>query len=288
MRNDELKLLRSWLRKVKYLFTHDEKFEEVQEKDLISLKELATLIQNVYVNFKEEYNNLEKLDIGENNNVLYYGVDDKSRILYMQINEQGKKTIVPKRSRYLTFREVNGKYDLYFQNTEIFCDDLKFDHIYNIDSNILNGYMDLFGKYYPIFKLYYDLHHNDSLASSRSQYLAMRMDTVNDSLINGLNGIEFNLQNFCEMGNNFIVRLYVDLRNGVNIDYNRSKIIVNDSVKKTGGFGYTEILDHVFKNIRFNRSKLADSEFIEFAENQKEVAGKTSEGKVLEKKYGQE
>ena len=103
----------------------------------------------------------------------------------------------------------------------------------------------------------------------------MKMDTNNDSLINGLNGIEFNIQNFSEMGNNFIVRLYVDLRNGVNIDYNKSKIIVNDSIKKADGFGYLEILNHIFENIRFNYVGLKESNFIELAKNLESLDDKT-------------
>ena len=44
--------------------------------------------------------------------------------------------------------------------------------------------------------------------------------------------------------------------------------IVNDSVKKFDGFGYTEILNYAFENIRFNKASLKDSNFIEYAENQ--------------------
>ena len=268
MKENEYKLLNAWLDKVNYLFTHDINFNEIPNEELISLKELATLIQTTYSRFKEEYENLEKLDIGKNNNILGFYNDGCSRLLYMQINEQEEKTIVPKGFYYLTIEDSIGEYKLSFKNTEIFCNEMKIITIDNIEPRILNGYLNLFEKYYPIFKLYVDLHKNNYLEARKSQYLMMGMDTNNDSLINGLNGIEFNIQNFSEMGNNFIIRLYVDLRNGVNIDYNKSKIIVNDSVKNPKGFGYIELLNHAFENIRFNRSNLADSKFIEYAENQ--------------------
>ncbi len=271
MKEKEYILLNTWLDKVKYLFTHDSNLSEIPDKELISLKELATLIKNAYSRFKEEYETLEKLDIGKNNNVLDFYKDECGRLLYMQINEQEEKTIVPKGFHYLILKNFDGGYNLSFTNTEILSYDRKVITINNLDSRLLNGYLDLFERYYPIFKLYVDLHENDSLTSNRSHYLKMRMDTTNDSLINGLNGVEFNIQNFSEMGNNFIIKLYIDLRNGITIDYNKSKIIVNDSVKNAKGFGYTEILNNVFENIRFNRSSLEDSQFIEYAENQKKL-----------------
>jgi len=268
MKQNEYNLLNTWLDNLYYYFTHDNNNSEIPNERLISLKELATFIQTVYRDFKEEYRTLEKLDIGENNNVLCYNNDGNNRILYMQINKQGEKTIVPKGHRYLTIRCFNGEYKLSFTNAETFSDERKIITIKNIDSRILSGYLDLFEKYYPIFKLYYDLHRNNSLASNGNQYLNMMMDTTNNSLINGLNGIEFNIQNFSFMGDSFVIRLYVDLTNGVNIDYNKSKIIVNDSMKKANGFGYKEILNRAFENIRFNRSSLEDSKFIEYAVSQ--------------------
>lgn len=268
MKENEYRLLNTWLDKVNYLFTHDINFNEIPDEQLISLKGLATLIQTAYSKFKEEYKTLEKLDIGKNNNVIYFYNDGCSRLLYMQVNEQEEKTIVPNGFHYLTIEDYSGKHELSLKNTEIFCDEMKIIKIDNIESRILNGYLDLFEKYYPIFKLYVDLFENNFLEARKSQYLRMGMDTNNNSLINGLNGIEFNLQNFSEMGNNYIIRLYVDLQNGVNIDYKKSKIIVNDSVKKFDGFGYAEILNYAFENIKFNRSSLEGSNFIQFAENQ--------------------
>lgn len=267
MKENEYILLNTWLDKVKYHFAHYDNLDEIAEEDLISLKELAILIQTTYLRFKEEYETLEKIDIGKNNNVLdFYNDGCCGRLLHMQINEQEEKTIVPNGFHYLTIGDFNGEHELSFKNSEMI--NKKSITIDNVDSRILDGYLNLFEKYYPIFKLYVDLYENNYLASNRSQYLMMGMDTNNDSLINGLNGIEFNIQNFNEMGNNFIIRLYVDLRNGVNIDYKKSKIIVNDSVKKFDGFGYTEILNYAFENIRFNKAGLEDSKFIEYAENQ--------------------
>ena len=280
MKENEYRLLNTWLDKVKYHFAHYDNLDEIAEEDLISLKEIATLVQASYSRFKEEYKTLEKLDIGKNNNVIdFYNDGCCGRLLYMQINEQEEKTIVPNGFHYLTISDFNGEHELSFKNSEII--NRKSITIDNVDSRILDGYLDLFEKYYPIFKLYDDLYENNYLASNRSQYLMMGMDTNNDSLINGLNGIEFNIQNFSEMGNNYIIRLYVDLQNGVNIDYKKSKIIVNDSVKKFDGFGYTEILNYAFENIKFNRSSLEGSNFIQFAENQNKLEQQKVKSKTL-------
>lgn len=271
MKENEYRLLNTWLDKVYYLFTHDNNLNKIPVEELISLKELATLIQTVYLKFREEYKTLEKLNIGKNNNILDFYSNDFGRLLYMLINEQDEKTIVPQGFRYLTISDFNDKPELSFQNTEIFCDDRKDITIDNIDSRILNGYLDLFEKYYPIFKLYVNLHQNNCLVANGSQYLMMIMDTNNDSLINGLNGIIFNIQNFSEMCNNSIIRLYVDLRNGVNIDFSKSSIIINDSIVNAKGFDYKAMLIDVFENIKFNRSNLEESNIMEFQENQNNV-----------------
>ena len=144
MKENEYKLLNIWLDKVNYLFSHDNNLSVVHDEELISLKELATLIQTTYLRFKEEYETLEKLDIGKNNNVIYFYNDGCSRLLYMQVNEQEEKTIVPNGFHYLTIEDSSGKHELSLKNTEIFCDEMKIIKIDNIESRILNGYLALF------------------------------------------------------------------------------------------------------------------------------------------------
>ena len=266
MNKNEIKLLNIWLKNINYFFIHNKNQEEIKKEELISLKELAELIQNLYSKFKEEYNNLEKLDIGENNNIIHCDIEDDHKLLIMEINEQKEKSIVPNNFNILTLIGHNDEFQLYLKEDDMI--DSKIITIDNIDQKILKEYFDIFYKYYPLFKLYIDLYQNPSLVSNGSHYLHMDIDANADSLINNLNGIKFNIQNVNELGDNYIINLYIDLTNGINIDYNKSEIIMNDSKKDKKEFGYIEILNQAFENIRFNRSSLKESQFIDYAEKE--------------------
>lgn len=279
MEKRDFKLITDWLDEANYFFACDREYNKIPEERMMSLKDLTMLMQTAYSKFKEEYSGLEKLAIGENNNVVYYVAEDGFRMLNMVLSDQKEGTIVPEDSYYLSICDRHGNLELSFQDANSIASGNGVT-VDNVDPRILNGYLDLFGRYYPMFELFID-YGCDFLADHNNQYLTMNMVANNDSLINGLIGVEFNVQNFSEMGNNFIVKLYVDLRDGVNIDYNRCEIIVNDSPKKAYGFGFKEIIDHVFENIRFDRSSLEDYGFVEFAQNLASLEPKTNSVKTI-------
>ena len=100
MKENEYKLLNTWLERANYLFTHDINFNEIPGEQLISLKELVTLIQTAYSRFKEEYESLEKLDIGKNNNVIYLGI---TKTLRRTVILRDKSTPTPTSTSWVLF-----------------------------------------------------------------------------------------------------------------------------------------------------------------------------------------
>lgn len=277
MTNNEFQLINTWLKKVEYIFAQEYSLDEIQKEELISINELVKIIHDFYQKFKEEYNHLEKMDIGNNNNIISYIDNEGFRILIMQINEQDDKTIVPEDFYQMTITDDNNRLELSFENSETFI--IKD----NINPIILKNYLDLFSKYYPIFSLYRDLNQQNLIVSNRNNYLMMRMNATEDSLINGLEGIEFIIQNFNELGNNYVINLKIDLKDDIKINNKNSKIYINDQEIKKGPL-YKKILDEVFNNIKFKRSKLNNIELLECQETGKNKCNRAYVKKKQEKK----
>ena len=118
MTNNEFQLINTWLKKVEYIFTQEYSLDEIQKEELISINELVKIIHDFYQKFKEEYNHLEKMDIGNNNNIISYIGNEDFRILTMQINEQDDKTIVPEDFYQMTITDDNNRLVLSFENSE--------------------------------------------------------------------------------------------------------------------------------------------------------------------------
>lgn len=239
--------INQWLEKVNYLFTLD------KEKDnLITLEEFAVLLKNYYELFNREYEDLEKLDIGDNNNILEYRSDpDGFRALRMIINEQNEKTIVPKGKRCnLTIIDVRGNVHGFFEDTvNIFTETEDIDDSYR---DVLKSYIDLFGKYYPLFDLCRLIELNSLIYRYKDQYLNIIIDKHNGSLINGLDGIEFRINSFTEFGNKYAICIYVDLKDDIKIDFNKSYIASSsDNVNNDKSY-----ITSINKNIDLDRATM--------------------------------
>ena len=215
--------LNKWLEKSKYNLSYGD-----NEKDLVSLREYIEIIQKVYSSFKEEYEDIEKLNIGKYNNVLFYCDADDSKFLELQINEQEKDSIVPEDYGYccLIMGESKGTVYAYFRKDDMIGSpsiDIK------VDPEIIREYLRVFGKYYALFETFKEIIFGKCICSKHNQHLYLKTDTPNDSLIDDLDGIVINLFTDNFMSDNYSVELYVDLSDGIKIDYEKSHTIENNT-----------------------------------------------------------
>ncbi len=91
------KKVNEWLKKASKIFTRG-------KNNLISLKDFILTVNKIYCAFKEEYDNLEKMNIGNDINVLSYN-NESGRQLYLKISDVSCDAIVPKGFNYLLINE---------------------------------------------------------------------------------------------------------------------------------------------------------------------------------------
>lgn len=213
------KPIREWLEYANIIFANN-------SKKVTSLKEFTENFYNAYMSFKEDYDKIEKLNIGNLVNVLYFSEDENSRHLELVVENDEEGTIKPDGFIYLNIIERDGKFRAYFTNSQ--NHNRKISEITDVNPSVLKGYLDVFSKHKEIFNLYLDFHRQPELACGYNHYLYVRVNAKDDSLVDGLDGIEFTIQNYPFMNTCYIVHIDVDLTNGININYKNCSVLIDD------------------------------------------------------------
>ena len=218
----------------------------------IVLYDFINSYQKLYQEFKEEYNNLDKLNIGENNNVIEYIDNGDFRLLSLQLNNQEVNSIVPSGEyNRLIIREIDGVVSAAFSNGASYNSKVEPLTGKNIDPRVLRDYLDLFGKYYPLFEIYRDSRLGGSI--HKSDTISFRIDAHNESLINGLDDMEVFIDTKNPLGGNYRILIHADLTDGVKINYGRSIVKVDNT---TIPIIPNQIIDATLWTTKLNRSYL--------------------------------
>ena len=187
------------------------------EDSYITLYNFVASYKKLYDEFKKEYEELEKINIGNENNIIELINGDTFRLLTIQLNEQEEDSIVPS-SEFNRLSIMESKNDIisYFIGTNSKIKRL------NVDEDILRGYLDLFSKYYPLFELYRDMKLGG--CNNFNQNITFKINAKNDSLINGLDNIEIYMEQQVILGATYNMLIHMDLSKDIKIDYDKSII----------------------------------------------------------------
>ena len=222
-------------------------------ENTISLYDFVSSYKELYDQFKEEYQTINKLNIGNNNNVIEYIDNGDYRMLSLQLNDQEEGSIVPgdEYNRLIIEERPDYKNSLnaYFASGSTYR--LKTPTVTNVDQDILRSYLDLFGKYYPLFELYRDLNLGGSYRDG--QLINFRINAHNASLINGLDNIEIHIESNNQININNYILIHVDLTNGVEVNHERSIAKIDSYQIPLLQAG---VVDNAFYNTRINRKYL--------------------------------
>ncbi len=239
------------------------------EDNSILLYDFVSSYKNLYDQFKEEYDNLEKLNIGYYNNIIEY-IDGKDfRMLSLQLNEQEEDSIVPgKEYNRLIIRErydcKNEAIEAYFVTGS--TNDSKSKKLTGVNTDVLRGYLDLFGKYYPLFDLYRDI--NMGGCYNHSQSITFKIIGKNNSLINGLDSIEIFISSHYVMNINHSTLINVDLSDGIKVNPSKSIAKIDDlEVLAFSNYILKPTLETALNTIKVNRDYIRNYDLDKYSEN---------------------
>lgn len=205
----------------------------------IKLYDLLNMFNELYKEFKKEYDELDMSGLGEE--LAIYNMEngspicrdeDYSRRLYLYVLNP---TFI-KRGDTVLIIEDNGE-----KITGRTCNSL-LTYNYSIRDNVnveldqekTKKLLDLFEKYQIVFDLYKCLKHFTRISSS-NKYLAFEVNTDGDDLLSGINNIKIYFDTFNLFSSNYNVRLIVNMGDNFGIDYEKSELLVDDEKKKVSG-----------------------------------------------------
>ena len=223
----------------------------VIQNELISIKEFLELLHQVYSSFKRDYNELEKVNIGNYNNFDRF-ISKNSRLLTLHLGNQEDDSILPEMCLSLTIEEDSeGKINTYF-NTMMNNNDNSSKQA-EVKPEIWKGYLDFFEKYQPLFSFISHLILNPTVEDKKNNSLNIRLVPHLGSFINNIDAVVINLN--CESSyTNYQIKLYVDFSSEeIKINYDKSKVLIDDEELTLLD---NSIFDNVYENIRICRNNV--------------------------------
>ena len=158
--------------------------------ETININDYLKIIQKKHREFKEEYESLEKINLGKSINIAGYTEDSSIRGLRIKLNSNEKGTIVPgSEFEYLDIFSEEGRTWAQFITKYEYSG--KVVPLKGVSEEVLNNYLELFFKYRKLFELDMKQNRGPICSSSniiRKYEVSIRFNTVNGSLINGLTG----------------------------------------------------------------------------------------------------
>ena len=228
--------------------------EKINYDNCISLFELISSFNKLYVMFKKEYDELEKINFG--NKITYcdfanYLFDGENyRCLLLYINEP---TITKHPDTLLYLREIDGEIKPFVTNNRNIFDKKYYRDNIELDNEISKKYLDLFEKYSVLFDTY-NLLKNNCLYGDGTFGIYSSIDNYKSNILNGLKNIKisFGASYFnCE----YFFNISYNLGEDFGIDYDNCSYIENDEEKSVFENEYDTILQKTFINKKYLKEK---------------------------------
>ena len=218
----------------------------------ISLLHLVSSFNKLYVSFKKEYEELEKLSLGKNIRFIKFSKFDdfdywhnNYRWLDFSIDES---TMAKHKDIQLRINEMNGEiknYIIYDKNNR---EEVK------LNNNIAKKYLDLFEKYSLFLDAYNYLKNRKFTAFLLDKsygYISTSIDNNNSNLLDGLNKFKillkityFREEDFAQTKD--FVELVINVGNNFGIDYDNSKLNLDGKDIEINKKNYDKILENIY------------------------------------------
>lgn len=234
-----------------YNFDIDKK--EVNYDSSISLFELVSSFNKLYLEFKEEYDKLEKLDLGDNVELINfnkYSVNDSNyRVSKFYISGSHLTT---SSDTFLYLREINGKIKPFVTNDYHRSDKKYFYKDINLDREIAKKYLDLFEKYNSLLTIYDYLKYKRLFGDGSSSIFTV-IDNHHSNLLKGLNTFRIIIGGDY-VDTDFSFDLFVNLGKEFGLNKDKCKLFLdykNTPINK-------DVFNEILNNLYINKEYLCD------------------------------
>ncbi len=227
---------------------------EVNYADSISLLHLISSFNKLYLSFKKEYEELEKLNLGKNIEVLSFEKfdfgKDNYRLLTIYIDSP---TITNHKDTLLYLREINGEIKSFVTNNAN-----PFDKNYYCEGVILNDdvakrYLDLFEKYRLLLEIYNHLK-NNQLFGDGTNYILTVIDDYDSNLLEGLKAIKISIGSVY-FNTEYYAEFLISLGENFGIDYDNCRLVLDSKEASSDNANYDKVLEKVFINKKYSRER---------------------------------
>lgn len=198
----------------------------INYENTISLYKLASSFNELYLKFKKEYDQLDKLYECGKFNILTFDKYVYNNINYRTlIVDVSNDNIGYERASLLFLKEKNQEIKTYVTNNIIFNPDNKgyYRENLNLDSSKVKAYLDLCEKYQVLFEPYNCLK-NKFIFGDGTNVLFSK---IVGSLANGLDYFEFEYGSVY-INASYTIKLFINLGENFGIDYSKSEVIWNE------------------------------------------------------------
>lgn len=227
---------------------------EVNYDNTTSLYGLVDSFNKLYVSFKKEYDELEKIDFGKRMELidfskLKYDGDDY-RILEFYVSEPKG---IKRPNTFLFLREINGKNKSFVSNRLNYYDKGYYSYDVEIDDNIVKKYLDLFEKYRLLLETYEYLK-NKQIFGDGTFSMYTVIDEYKSDLLKGLNNfrIAFGSSYF---DTEYFIYLNIKLGDNFGIDYHNCEYIYDGDDIALDNSVYDNLFNNIYINKKYTRDR---------------------------------
>ena len=241
---------------------YDLSYRRIRYNNCYSLKEIMDLFVLAHNNFKEEYDNLDKFDLGDDLEFEFNKSNHKEenhRYLTVFIKNP---TFANIESGYLFMQEVNGEIKCLFTDADYDAPNVD-DMIVNLDEDKVREYLDLFEKYQSLLK-FYQRYNQSILFRGNSCSLYLRIYSKNDNVLDDMERMWFYISIEPEFngGNSLIINY--DL---VNNTITRSSVEINNRNYKLNEKEFLNLLNSIYISKDYINKENSFDGLLELKEN---------------------
>ena len=191
---------------------------EVNYVDSINLLHLVSSFNELYLSFKKEYDELDKLNLGKTIEILgfekfdYNGDSYRNLILYID-----NPIVTNREYTILYLREINGEVKPFITNDINVFDKKYYRENVEINNDIAKKYLDLFEKYSLLLETYNHLKNNRIFGDGTNSIFTV-IDNYSSNLLEGLKTFKLS---FCSeyFDAEYYAEFLINLGNNFGLDY---------------------------------------------------------------------